>query len=46
MKRREFLQAVSVGAVTLFLSGCGLTALSVDEKKAPAEIPAKGSVSG
>ena len=46
VNRREFLKIGGVGAITFFLSGCGLSALA-DEKKAPAKkIPDKGSISG
>ncbi len=44
MSRRAFLKLGGMGAMTVFLSGCGLTALS-GTKSAP-EPPAKGSVSG
>jgi len=42
MNRREFLKVVSMGTMTLFLSGCGLTAVA-DERN---EIPEKGNISG
>jgi len=47
MNRRDFLKIGGMGAFTLFLSGCGLSALGED-KKAPtaAAAPEKGSVSG
>ncbi|MBO6179753.1 MAG: NAD(P)H-dependent oxidoreductase [Selenomonadaceae bacterium] len=46
MNRRDFIKISGVGAMTLLLSGCGLSALTGSENKAAAEIPAKGSVSG
>ena len=42
MNRREFLKVVSTGTITLFLSGCGLTAMADDKTK----IPEQSSVSG
>ena len=46
MKRREFLKIGGMGAITLFLSGCGLAALSGTEQASAVSIPEKGSVSG
>ena len=47
MNRREFLKISGMGAFTLFLSGCGLSALADDGKvQGGAAIPEKGSVSG
>lgn len=43
MNRREFLKVSSMGAITLFLSGCGLSALSDTKGNKVLE---KGSVSG
>ena len=45
MNRREFLKVTTAGAITLFLSGCGLSALAGDEAKKNV-VPEKGSVSG
>jgi len=45
MNRREFLKVSGMGAVTFFLTGCGLSALTGDESKANV-VPEKGSVSG
>lgn len=45
MNRREFLKVSGVGTLTLFLSGCGLSALS-GEKENEKNTPKKGSVSG
>ena len=39
MNRREFFKVVGIGAVTFYLSGCGLTATKND-------IPAQSSISG
>ena len=46
MYRREFLKISGAGAMTLFLSGCGLFALADDRKNIEGKIPEKGSVSG
>lgn len=46
MDRREFLKISGAGAMTLFLSGCGLSALADDTKKSKINIPDKGSISG
>ena len=48
MNRREFLRVSGMGAMTLFLSGCGLSALTgtSQESKAAGKIPEKGSISG
>ena len=43
MNRREFLKISGMGALTLFLSGCGLAAATVEKK---AVVPEKGSISG
>lgn len=45
MDRREFLKVSGMGALTLFLSGCGLSALA-EKKENESKIPPKGSVSG
>lgn len=45
MNRREFLKVSCMAGLTVFLSGCGLSAMA-DEKKVGAVIPEKGSVSG
>lgn len=45
MNRREFLKVSGMGTLTLFLSGCGLSALA-GEKENESKIPKKGSVSG
>ena len=46
MYRREFLKISGAGAMTLFLSGCGLSALADDKKNNERKTPEKGSVSG
>ena len=46
MYRREFLKISGAGAMTLFLSGCGLSALADDKKNNKESIAEKGSVSG
>ena len=48
INRREFLKISSAGAMTLFLSGCGLSALlgTNDGDKTAGKIPEKGSISG
>ncbi len=47
MDRREFLRLTGLGAMTVFLSGCGLAALPGGEKKTQkAAGPEKGGVSG
>lgn len=45
MNRREFLKVTTAGAITLFLSGCGLSALTDGGPKKNV-VPEKGSVSG
>ncbi len=45
MNRREFLKVTGMGAITVFLSGCGMAALSGDEGRKNMA-PEKGSVSG
>jgi multimeric flavodoxin WrbA len=45
VNRREFLKVTTAGAITLFLSGCGLSALTDGEAKKNV-VPEKGSVSG
>jgi multimeric flavodoxin WrbA len=45
MNRREFLKVTGMGAMTLFLAGCGLSGLGGEGTKANA-VPEKGSVSG
>ncbi|MDQ0204745.1 NAD(P)H-dependent oxidoreductase [Pectinatus haikarae] len=45
MNRREFLKVSGMGTLTLFLSGCGLSALA-GETENESKIPEKGSVSG
>lgn len=44
MKRREFIKLSIVGSMTLFFSGCGLSALA--ENKEENKAPVKGEVSG
>lgn len=44
VNRREFIKISGAGMMTLFLSGCGLFALSGNEKSGAA-VPEKGSVS-
>lgn len=46
MNRREFIKVGSMGALTLFLSGCGLSALADETTGKTASVPEKGSVSG
>lgn len=46
MYRREFLKISGVGAMTLFLSGCGLSAIADDKKNIEGKTPERGSVSG
>ena len=47
MKRREFLKLTGMGAMTIFLSGCGLSALLGQEKDASGMAAhAKGEISG
>ncbi len=47
MKRRDFFKVTGMGAMTLFLSGCGLSALlGTGEGSANDKIPEKGQVSG
>ncbi|MBQ7416562.1 MAG: twin-arginine translocation signal domain-containing protein [Acidaminococcaceae bacterium] len=41
MDRREFLKVTGAGALTLFLSGCGINAVSGDKKAGAA--PAAGN---
>ena len=45
MNRREFLKVIGMGSITVFLSGCGLSALAGNETKKNV-VPEKGSVSG
>ena len=45
MNRREFLKVSGMGTLTLFLSGCGLSALA-GKAENESKIPEKGSVSG
>jgi multimeric flavodoxin WrbA len=45
VNRREFLKVTTAGAITLFLSGCGLSALADGGPKKNV-VPEKGSVSG
>lgn len=45
MDRRDFLKVSGMGALTIFLSGCGLAALS-GQTEHESKIPEKGSVSG
>ncbi len=44
MNRREFIKMGMLGSMTLFLSGCGMSALAEDTSKTQ-DIP-KGSISG
>ena len=47
MNRREFLKLTGMGAMTVFLSGCGLSALTGQEKDASGmAVHAKGEISG
>ena len=48
INRRTFLKVSGMGAMTLFLSGCGLSALlgTDHESNASGKIPEKGSISG
>lgn len=47
MNRRDFLKISGTGAMTLLLSGCGLSALlGTEAGKASSKVPEKGSVSG
>ncbi|MBR4695001.1 MAG: flavodoxin family protein [Selenomonadaceae bacterium] len=46
MNRREFIKVGSMGALTLFFSGCGLSALADETTGKTASVPEKGSVSG
>ena len=39
MDRREFLKVTGTGALTLFLSGCGINAVSGDKKAGAAASP-------
>lgn len=45
MNRREFLKIGGMGALTLFLSGCGLSALA-GENNPEGKVPERGSASG
>ena len=47
MNRRDFLKLGGMGALTVFLSGCGLSALMGTEKTSgAAATPEKGTISG
>lgn len=47
MNRREFLKLTGMGAMTVFLSGCGLSALTGQEKDASGMAAhEKGEISG
>lgn len=46
MNRREFIKISGAGALTVFLSGCGLTALMDEKNTAKSDVSPKGSVSG
>ena len=46
MNRREFIQLAGTGAMTLFLSGCGLGALTGEKSSKEAKEFVPGSVSG
>ena len=46
MNRRDFIKISGAGALTVFLSGCGLTALMDEENTVKSDISPKGSVSG
>lgn len=39
MDRREFLKVTGAGALTLFLSGCGINAVSGDKKAGRLPLP-------
>ena len=45
MNRRKFIKVVSFGAMAVYLSGCGLSAIE-DKNKDDTEVSAQGSVSG
>ena len=46
MNRREFLKLTGMGAMTVFLSGCGLSALTGQEKNASGvAVHEKGEIS-
>ena len=45
VNRREFLKLGSMGALTVFLSGCGLASLAGGETT-KAAVPEQGTVSG
>lgn len=49
LKRRDFIKVTGMGAMTLFLSGCGLLGLGDSKSQAEqsgARIPEKGEISG
>lgn len=46
MNRRNFIKVVSLGALTLYLSGCGISATRNDSDNTDREVSAQGSVSG
>ena len=45
MNRRDFLRVVGIGSMTLFLSGCGLSAVA-DDKQTEDKAPEQSSISG
>lgn len=45
MNRRKFIKVVGLGAITFYLSGCGLAAVD-DKNNEESEVSAQGSVSG
>ena len=45
MNRREFIRVVGLGAMTLFVSGCGLNAVANDEQSGENTLE-QSSVSG
>ncbi len=46
MNRRKFIKVVTFGAMAVYLSGCGLTAIEDDKNKKDSEVSAQGNVSG
>ncbi len=46
MNRRKFIKVVTFGAMAIYLSGCGLTAIENDKNKKESGVSAHGNVSG
>lgn len=46
MNRRKFIKVVTFGAMAVYLSGCGLTAIENDKNKKESGVSAQGNVSG